>query len=107
MSIGWCNPYGAENKGGHPVVFGGFLPNPASKVWECHNRPEHRWRWTCEHGHAGPIVALCNQHAAEFNGDRSVPMNVRRDVRSCPRCASEAARPEEQHKCKVRLVAIS
>ena len=103
----YCNCYGAENKGGHSVPFGGFLDNPVAVQPYCDQRAEHRFRWVCEHGHRGPIVALCNNHYLEFTGDRSVPMNLRRDVQSCPRCASEAPTPEQQHKCSVRLVTVS
>lgn len=102
-----CNAYGAENKGGHSVVFGGFLDNPVSVQPYCTNMAEHRFRWVCACGHAGEIVDLCKQHYDEFTGSRDAPSNLRRDVRSCPRCASLAARPEEQHKCKVRLVTVS
>ena len=102
-----CNAYGAENKGGQANVFGGFLDNPVSTQPYCTNMAEHRFRWVCACGHAGPIVDLCKQHYLEFSGDPSVPVNVRRDVQSCPRCASLADRPENQHKCAVRLVTVS
>jgi hypothetical protein len=80
----------------------------------------------CEHGHQGPVTPLCEWHYAEFNGlpwarfdggegarrefngqIMAVPWNLRRDVQSCPRCASLADTPESQHKCKVRLVTVS
>lgn len=112
-----CNAYGAENRGGMPVAFGGLLDNPISTVNVCPQPAAHRFRWECGCGHLGSIVALCQQHHAEFNGHRSyrdehgrtqeVPWNVRRDVQACPRCASLADRPEEQHKCAVRLVTVS
>lgn len=112
-----CNPYGAENPGGMPVVFGGFLPNPVSVLTVCHNAAAHRFRWVCEHDHQGPIVALCERHHAEFDGraeyrdehgrTQEMPWNIRRDVRACPRCASQADNPEDQHKCRVRLVTVS
>lgn len=102
-----CNAYGAENPGGHPVAFGGFLPNRVAIANICTNEAVHRFRWVCEHGHMGPIVELCEQHYGEFTGSRDVPWNVRRDVRACPRCASLAPEPEQQHKCKVELVTVS
>jgi hypothetical protein len=102
-----CNPYGAENPGGHPVAFGGFLDNPVAMAHICRNEAVHRFRWVCDCGHQGPIVDLCQQHYSEFTGSSDVPWNVRRDVRACPRCASLADRPEEQHKCRVRLVTVS
>ena len=121
-----CNAYGAENPGGHSVPFGGFLDNPVAVQTICTAQAVHRFRWVCEHGHAGPIVSLCEWHYAEFSGLSSarfdggegtrrefngqvmpVPWNVRRDVRSCPRCASLAPSPEQQHKCRVRLVTVS
>lgn len=112
-----CNPYGAENKGGHPVAFGGFLDNPVLVANVCRNPAVHRFRWVCGCGHRGPVTELCEQHEAEFSGRteyrdpdgrrQPVPWNVRRDVRACPRCASLAGSPEEQHKCAVRLVSVS
>ena len=101
-----CNAYGAETGGGHP--YGGLIEGAyVSSQPYCHNPAAHRFRWVCEHGHRGEIVSLCEQHYAEFTGDKSVPWNIRRDVRFCPRCASMAERPEAQHKCKVRLVSVS
>lgn len=102
-----CNAYGAENPGGHSIPFGGFLPNPVSVQPYCANLADHRFRWVCACGHAGPIVSLCEQHHGEFTGAKSAPANLRRDVQSCPRCASLADRPENQHKCAVRLVSVS
>jgi hypothetical protein len=121
-----CNAYGAENPGGHSVPFGGFLPNGVAVQTVCTAMAAHRFRWVCEHGHAGPITDLCEWHYAEFSGRASarfeggtgkdrqfngqrmpVPWNLRRDVQSCPRCASLAPRPEQQHKCAVRLVTVS
>lgn len=103
-----CNAYGAENPGGHPVAFGGFLSEiPVAMANICPAEAAHRFRWVCEHGHQGSIVALCQQHYYEFTGDQAAPWNVRRDVRACPRCAAEAPMPEMQHKCKVRLVTVS
>lgn len=117
MTTNRCNPYGAENRGGHPTVFGGFLANPVDVLTVCENPAAHRFRWVCEHGHRGPIVYLCERHYAEFDGretyrdengrTQEMPWNIRRDVRACPRCAAEADSPEEQHKCKVRLVTVS
>jgi hypothetical protein len=122
--VTWCNAYGAENPGGQAVPFGGFLPNPVSVQPVCDRPAVHRFRWVCEHGHQGPIVSLCDQHHAEFTGRAEVPVNLRRDVQSCPRCAAGApdctdpdhmamyrGRPGacgcQQHKCQVRLVTVS
>ena len=128
--MSFCNAYGAENPGGHPVVFGGFLPNPVAHVSVCRNPAVHRFRWICDHGHQGRIVSLCEQHWGEFTGQASVrgaqgwmqpvPWNVRRDVQACPVCAAEAPgcdNPDHrqfggdcgcrQHKCAVRLVTVS
>lgn len=110
MSVGgYCNAYGAENRGGIQTPFGGFLNNPVVTQPECHAPAAHRFRWICAHGHQGPITALCEWHWAEFSGRTrarfeggegaaaewnghviTVPWNVRRDVQSCPRCAAEA-----------------
>jgi hypothetical protein len=119
-----CNPYGAENPGGMPLPFGGLLQQPVNQISFCPNDAVHRFRWVCEHGHQGPIVPLCQQHYDEFTGSRDAAWNMRRDVRSCPRCASlapECDNPEhramyrgrpgacgcKQHKCKVELKAVS
>lgn len=110
MAGRYCNAYGAENPGGQAVNLGGFDNQPIVVQSLCHNVWEHRWRWTCEHGHRGPVVELCNQHAAEFNGDRSAAWNVRRDVQFCPRCNAGEDLPrgvKPDHRCAVRLVAIS
>lgn len=112
-----CNAYGAENPGGHPVAFGGLLDNPVLGANVCRSQAVHRFTWVCACGHKGQPVALCEQHYAELNGERTyrdpegrtqiVPWNVRRDVQACPRCASLAPSPELQHKCRVRLVTVS
>ena len=112
-----CNAYGAENPGGHPVAFGGFLDNPVSVAHICREQAVVRCRWVCACHHKGSIVGLCNQHWGEFTGARTVrgpsgrmqpvPWTVRRDVQACPRCASEAGTPEQQHKCAVRLEQVS
>jgi len=119
-----CNAYGAENRGGMPIAFGGYLDQPIDVVNICPQPAAHRFRWICEHGHQGPIVKLCEQHYMEFTGSRAAPWNVRRDVQACPRCASlapECDNPEHQamfrgrpgacgcrqHKCAVRLVTVS
>lgn len=111
----FCNAYGAESGGAVP--FGGFLDNPVVLQHVCRERPVFRGRWVCGCGHSGRIVDLCNQHWGEFTGQKtvrgpaghmqSVPWNIRRDVQACPRCASLADRPEDQHKCAVRLEAVS
>ncbi len=100
-------------------MFGGLLngQNRVADQWYCAERAVHRFRWKCECGHLGQIVDLCDGHYAQFNGLREyrdangrvmeVPFNLRRDVRACPRCASLAPTPEQQHKCAVRLVSVS
>jgi hypothetical protein len=112
-----CNAYGAENKDGIARPFGGFLANSVAVQPICENHAAHRFTWVCDCGHKGTPVSLCEMHYSEFNGVRSykdaegreqeTPWNIRRDVRACPRCASEAPEPEQQHKCKVRLVTVS
>lgn len=112
-----CNAYGAENRDGIARPFGGFLPNPVAVQPVCESLAVHRFRWVCAHGHRGPITDLCERHYAEFDGRAlftnseghrdEVPWNLRRDVQSCPRCASLADTPETQHKCAVRLVTVS
>lgn len=113
-----CDAYGAETGAGYNSnPLGGLIPATVSVQPVCHEQAVHRFRWTCEHGHQGAIVSLCEYHWAEFNGQREyrdshgrrmqVPWNIRRDVRVCPRCASLAASPGAEHKCKVRLVTVS
>jgi len=97
-----CNAYGAENVSG-AVNLGGLDRQRVAIQNICRNEAVHRFRWVCEHGHAsGQPFPLCQQHYDEFTGSRDVPWNVRRDVRFCPRCNTES-----DHKCKVRLVAVS
>lgn len=96
-----CNAYGAENVSG-AVNLGGLDTQPVAIQNICRSEAVHRFRWVCEHGHRGSVVQLCQQHYDEFTGSRSVPWNVRRDVRFCPRCNTES-----DHKCKVRLVTVS
>jgi hypothetical protein len=103
VSFSYCEAYGDDN----PVAFGGFLDVPVTQAQICKTKAIHRFRWVCEHGHRGTIVNLCEQHWREFTGSPDAPWNVRRDVRACPRCASQAPSPEEQHKCRVRLVSVS
>lgn len=96
-----CNAYGAENING-AINLGGLDNQPVAIQNVCRNEAVHRFRWVCEHGHAGSVVPLCQQHYDEFTGSRDVPFNVRRDVRFCPRCNTES-----DHKCRVRLVTVS
>jgi hypothetical protein len=104
-----CNAYGSENPGGHAILAGGLLDgqNRVGTQWVCPVPAVHRFRWVCDAGHQGPIVSLCETHYLEFTGSREVPFNMRRDVRTCPRCASLAPSPEQQPKVKVRLVSVS
>lgn len=104
-----CNPYGSENPDGQAVMVGGLLngQNRVTQQWYCENRPDHRFRWVCDRGHHGSIVSLCRKHYLEFTGDRSVPFPLRREVSTCPRCASLAPSPEQQEKVRVRLVPVS
>jgi hypothetical protein len=114
---GFCNAYGAENRDGIAHPFGGFLENKVDIQPVCRTRAAHRFTWVCECGHKGQPVNLCEMHYSEFNGlptykdfqgrEQETPWNIRRDVRACPRCAANAAEPELQHKCKVRLVTVS
>ena len=96
-------------------------------------KAEVRVRWHCANGHLGEIFTVCPQHYGEFMGLREarvngqrlpIPMNIRRDVQTCPRCASQAPEcdnPEHavfyrgrpgrcgcrEQKVSVRLVAVS
>jgi len=107
---GFCNPYGSENPDGQAVMVGHLLDgqNRVATQWTCESRPEFRGRWRCANGHTGTaVVELCEQHWLEFTGSHRVPMNLRRDVQVCPRCASLAPSPEEQPKVRVRLEPVS
>jgi hypothetical protein len=128
-----CNVYGAETAAGHATPYGGLIPAPVAQAWYCPLPAEHRFRWVCANGHRGDIIELCAQHEGEMmgraearvNGQRlPIPWNVRRDVKSCPRCASLApdctdpdhrammtGRPGrcgcQEPKVDVRLVSVS
>lgn len=97
----WCDAYGAESL--LPTQnLGGFDRQPVAVQNICGRPASHRFRFVCDHGHAGRIVALCERHYAEFTGDASVPWNLRRQVRFCPRCNLTS-----DHRCAVRLVTVS
>lgn len=106
-----CNAYGSENRDGQAVMVGGLLngQNRVTTQWYCEERAVHRFRWVCDRGHAtsGEPVSLCYKHYLEFTGDKSVPFTLRREVSTCPRCASLAPTPETQPKVRVRLVPVS
>jgi len=109
FAAGFCNPYGSENPDGQAVLAGGLLAgqNRVTTQWSCEQRPEVRCRWRCDNGHTGTIVELCKRHYLEFTGSHLVPAALRRDVRTCPRCASLAPSPEQQPKVRVRLEPVS
>jgi len=128
-----CNVYGAETPGGHALPYGGLTAAPVRQAWYCPEPAAHRFRWVCDNGHPGTVVALCEMHYAEMmglkearvNGQRiPVPWNARRDVQTCPRCASlapECTNPDhaammrgrpgrcgcQETKVRVRLVSVS
>lgn len=104
-----CNPYGSENRDGQAVMVGGLLngQNTVAQQWYCEAPAEARFRWICDNGHRGSIVDLCREHYLEFTGSHLAPPNLRRDVQTCPRCASLAPSPEEQPKVRVRLEPVS
>jgi len=97
----WCDAYGAESQRADQNL-GGFDTQPVVIQHYCKTPAVHRFRWVCDHGHAGRIVALCEQHYDEFTGQSSAPWNVRRDVQFCPRCNTIS-----DHRCAVRLVTVS
>lgn len=97
-----CDAYGAESQR-RDQNLGGYDSQPVAVQNICRNVAVHRFAWVCEHGHRGRIVSLCEQHWAEFTGQRTVPWNVRRDVRFCPRCQVEIG----HHRCRLELVAVS
>jgi hypothetical protein len=96
-----CDAYGAESL--RPTQnLGGFDKQPVAVQWICTERPAHRFRFICEHGHKGRIVGLCETHWAEFSGQKWVPATLRRDITFCPTCNTY-----DDHKCKVELVTVS
>jgi hypothetical protein len=97
----WCDSYGAESLLGTQNL-GGFDSQPVAVQHPCRRVAAHRFRWVCEHGHAGRIVPLCQAHYEEFTGDAAAPWNVRRRVRFCPRCNTIS-----DHRCELRLVVVS
>lgn len=99
--MAWCDAYGAESLR-EDQNLGGFDKQPVAVQHPCRHQADHRFRWVCEHGHAGRIVALCKQHFLEFTGSELVPWNTRRKVRFCPRCNTT-----DDHRCVLSLVAIS
>lgn len=115
------SPYGSENPGGHAVnnlaAFEGAVPAVVKDQWNCDRRDTHRFRYVCEHGHAGNIVWLCPKHWAEFNGEtvypdsgQPVPWPIRRAISFCPRCNAGQGLPRgvpADHKCRVRLEHVS
>jgi hypothetical protein len=104
-----CNPYGSENADGQAVLVGHLLDgqNTVAHQWYCETPAEYRFRWRCANGHVGQNVSLCRQHYLEFTGSHLVAVNLRRDVQTCPRCASLAPSPEQQPKVAVRLEPVS
>ena len=104
-----CNPYGSENPDGQAVMVGHLIDgqNKVATQWFCPEPAEARFRWVCANGHRGGTVSLCRQHYLEFTGSHLVAPNLRRDVRTCPRCASLAPSPEQQPKVRVHLEAMS
>jgi len=106
---GFCNPYGSENPDGQAVMAGHLLDgvHRVTSQWHCEHRPEVRCQWVCENGHRGQPVDLCKMHYLEFTGSPLVAVNMRRDVQTCPRCASLAASPELERKVRVRLEPVS
>jgi hypothetical protein len=105
-----CNPYGSENADGQAVMAGGLLngQNRVTEQWFCESPAEARFRWVCANGHrSNQPVSLCRQHYLEFTGSHLVAANLRRDVRTCPRCASLAPSPELEKKVRVTLEPVS
>lgn len=120
-----CNIYGAERQLTQP--YGGITGQQTITTQPVCTAPAiYRCRWACEHGHQGVIINVCEMHYAEMNGLRratfeggegqwrefngrqmAVPYNLRRQVQTCYACAAQAQRPEDQHKCEVKLVRIS
>lgn len=83
-----CNPYGYATDAGPRHLMGGFydaryagrmtterdgIHGPAV----CERPADRRMRLVCERGHAGPVMDLCGQHAAEI---------MSRMAQCCTRC---------------------
>jgi hypothetical protein len=89
----WCNPYGVET-GGAARLLGGLSSSKPFHQWACKTRAIGHFRMTCEHGHKGQMMPLCDMHAKQFKT---------RDMTFCPRCNAEPP----GHKCKLSLTEIS
>lgn len=115
VTLGRCNPYGAESGGPKRVLGGLYGPQSATTPdmhlpdavaqgeWTCPQPAVVRCRMVCRCGHKGQIMALCSWHdeinwRGEYVGgiakQVSEPIRVRghyeeikrRQSRSCPRC---------------------
>jgi len=96
----YCNVYGAETPDGHARPYGGLVDATVMQSWTCDQPYTHRFKWVCEFGHEGEPFGLCEWHEAEMMGRPSargpngfvmpIPPNVKRDVQTCYRCASQA-----------------
>lgn len=87
-----CNIFGAESGGGR--MLGGLDDRKPSVQWFCPNVSVGRFRMTCEHGHKGQIMELCERHYRQFSGGA---------VQFCPRCNI----PPGDHRCKIQLKPLS
>jgi hypothetical protein len=77
MSTARCNPYGYGTDAGPRHLMGGFYgPEYAGDQTTlkdgihgpaiCEERATVRARMICPHGHAGPVMDLCQRHALEL-----------------------------------------
>jgi hypothetical protein len=115
VSLGRCNPYGAETGGPQRVLGGLHGPGSAATPgmhlpaavaqgeWACRQQAQLRCRMVCRCQHTGQVMPLCSWHdEVTFSGEmvagtlRQVKSTIRvrghyeeisrRQAGSCPRC---------------------
>lgn len=89
----YCNPYGAETGGAKRYLGDTDAGSKVYHQWHCDNPATGRYKLHCHHGHTGPVMHLCDQHANAFRN---------RDMTFCPACNTK-----DDHKCSVDLIEIS
>lgn len=93
VSLGRCDPYGAESGGPRRVMGGLHGPNSAridtddvpglpqaviEGEWACHQPAVIRVRMTCACGHAGQVMQLCSWHDEDTYTSEMVAGTLRR-----------------------------
>src|SRR5258707_6350274 len=90
----FCNIFGDDVNGARRVLGGLGDASLVDRQWYCPSHAKHRVRMTCEHGHQGQLMKLCEKHYREF----------RASVTFCPACNKDET---NGHKCHLTLVDVS